>query len=138
MRSIFYFRQYFQHMAQLTLVWLATSRSSRNMQIDNTLFALSGLCQSCQGGQFLPVPFSFSWPFGPFADIIVCSWVCSALSLPHTHFQRLCLSHWDLWFSKPHLPWLNSPITLIAYRTHGVTSTLSWLQGCLQVTPVAT
>lgn len=129
--SIFYFRWYFQHMAQLTLVWLATSPSSGNIQIDNTLFALSGLCQSCQGCQLIPIPLSCSWPFGPFAGLIVCSWVDSALSLPHTQFQRLCLFPWDLWFSESHLPWPNSQIILIAYRIHEVTSTLSWLRGCL-------
>lgn len=53
---MFYFR-YFQHMAQLTLVWMAALPSSENMQIDNTFFALTGLCQSWCRGQFLPVPY---------------------------------------------------------------------------------
>lgn len=83
-RLIFYFRWYCQHKAQLTLVWMAALLSSGNMQIDNTFFALAGLCQSWRRGQFLPVPLSCPWPSGPFADLIMSSWVYFALSLNRT------------------------------------------------------
>lgn len=63
---------------------IATSSSSGNMQIYNTFFALTGLCQSWCRGQFLPVPLSCPWPSGPFEDLIVSSWVYFALSLNRT------------------------------------------------------
>lgn len=36
----------------------SVNNCSGNMQIDNTFSALTGLCQSWRGGQFLPVPLS--------------------------------------------------------------------------------
>lgn len=84
MRFRFYFRWYFQYMAQLTLVWMAAFSSSGNIQIDSTFFALTGLCQSWCRGQFLPVPLSCPWPSGLCADLIVSSWVYFALSLNRT------------------------------------------------------
>lgn len=40
----FYCGWYFQHVARLTLVWMAVFSSSGDMQIDSTFFALTGLC----------------------------------------------------------------------------------------------
>lgn len=92
---------YIPHLALLTLVWLPASSSPENMQIDNTFFALPGLCQSWWGGQFLPVTLSPSWPSGPFAELIVPSWVSFALYpnrtkeyLPSPTFKGFNFSLW--------------------------------------------
>lgn len=59
-------------------------------------------------------------------------------SLPLTVFQRLPLSYSDLGYSKPPLLLLSCQMILMVYGSQRLTSALSWLLRCLQVTPAVT